>query len=401
MLGAHRRGRDPRPPHRRVRPRAEDADRVLHPHAHRRPREPAQQRRDRRAAGLQRHAVGRGHERRGADPHPDRHAQHVVARDRARGDHAARLPRARAPHGRSPRRAAPRGRRPQLRHEHADDGALLGARRDPREAVRPPRRGVRGVPCPCRPRPRHRGAHRDAAVRLRHRADARLRPRARARLRARRRPRARRAAGHRRGRHPRAPPHALVRAADRPRERAGRDHERGGQLRAGLRGAGPRAAHPGEARRSPSPRGPGGGRVRRRPLRLPVGRQGVAGLPRGGLHARHPRRRGGAARRVLPHRAGADRRARRHVRRRQVHDRAAPLAPVRRRQRCRAARGDRRARRHLRIHAAHARHGDPGRPPVPRDDPVQPAPRAAGGHRRRGVGRGPARAARAAHPLAA
>jgi ATP-binding cassette subfamily C protein len=43
------------------------------------------------------------------------------------------------------RRCAVR-RRPQLRHEHADDRAVLRAGRHPREAVRPPRRRIRGVP---------------------------------------------------------------------------------------------------------------------------------------------------------------------------------------------------------------------------------------------------------------
>ena len=63
------------------------------------------------------------------------------------------------------------------------------------------------------------------------------------------------------------------------------------------------------------PRRPGVGRFRRRPLRLPVGRQGVARLARGGRRARRPRRRRGAARRLVPGRAGPDGRARRLVRR--------------------------------------------------------------------------------------
>ena len=54
------------------------------------------------------------------------------------------------------------------------------------------------------------------------------------------------------------------------------------------------------------PAGPGRGRARRRPLRLPGRRAGVAGLARGGRRARRPRRRRGAARRLVAHRAGPD-----------------------------------------------------------------------------------------------
>ena len=68
-----------------------------------------------------------------------------------------------------------------------------------------------------------------------------------------------------------------------------------------------------------------------RPLRVPVGGQGLARVARGGRQARHPRWCRGAARRVVPRRAGADDRARRVVRRREVDDRAAHSAPVRRR----------------------------------------------------------------------
>ena len=78
-----------------------------------------------------------------------------------------------------------------------------------------------------------------------------------------------------------------------------------GQLRAGLRGARPRAADQGEAGCADGAGGAGLGRVRRRPLRLPVGRQGLAGLARGGGDPRHPRRRRGAARRLVPGRARA------------------------------------------------------------------------------------------------
>ena len=72
-----------------VRPRAADADRVLHPHPHRRAGQPAQQRRDRRPAGLQRHPVRRGQQRRHAGADPRRDAQHVLADHPARAGAAA------------------------------------------------------------------------------------------------------------------------------------------------------------------------------------------------------------------------------------------------------------------------------------------------------------------------
>ena len=71
------------------------------------------------------------------------------------------------------------------------------------------------------------------------------------------------------------------------------------------------------------PDGPVARGARRRALRLPVGRQGLARLAGGGGRARHPRRRRGAARRVVPGRAGPDGRAGRLVGRGQVDDRLA------------------------------------------------------------------------------
>ena len=117
-------------------------------------------------------------------------------------------------------------------------------------------------------------------------------------LRPRRLPRAR---GRPRGRHRRhdgAAAHPAVRAADRARHRAPRRRDRAGELRAGVRGARHRAADR-RAGRSPStlPDGPGVDRARRRALRVPVGRQGVARLAGGGRRARRPGRRRGAARR--------------------------------------------------------------------------------------------------------
>ena len=79
-VGDARRGADPRPAHRGVRPRAAHAGRVLHPHPHRRAGQPAQQRRDRRAAGVQRHAVRRGRQRRHAGADAGRDARRCPGR---------------------------------------------------------------------------------------------------------------------------------------------------------------------------------------------------------------------------------------------------------------------------------------------------------------------------------
>ena len=76
LSATHRRGPDPRPAHGGLRPRAADAGRVLHPHPHRRAGQPAQQRRHRRAARVQRHPVRRGRQPRdaGADARRDARA---------------------------------------------------------------------------------------------------------------------------------------------------------------------------------------------------------------------------------------------------------------------------------------------------------------------------------------
>ena len=73
------------------------------------------------------------------------------------------------------------------------------------------------------------------------------------------------------------------------------------------------------------------GGVRRRPLRLPLGGQGLPGLAGGRADPGHPRRRGSAARHQLPGGARPDRGPGRLLRRREVHHRAAPVPPVRRR----------------------------------------------------------------------
>ena len=83
VFGAHRRGHHLRPADPGLRPRPADAAAVLHPHPDRRAGQPAQQRRDRRPAGVHLDAVRRGQQRdpAGADGRRDVHA--VLADHRA------------------------------------------------------------------------------------------------------------------------------------------------------------------------------------------------------------------------------------------------------------------------------------------------------------------------------
>ena len=137
-LGQDRRGADPRPAHGRLRPRAADADRLLHPHPDRRAGQPAEQRRDRRAAGLQRHALRRGQQRRHAGADPGRDAAASPGRSRCWRWSCCRSSCCR-PGGWAP--AWPRCEREaadhNADHEHPDDRAVLRARRDAGQAVRP------------------------------------------------------------------------------------------------------------------------------------------------------------------------------------------------------------------------------------------------------------------------
>ena len=71
-----------------------------------------------------------------------------------------------------------------------------------------------------------------------------------------------------------------LRAADGDLQRAGRHHDRAGLVRAGLRGARPRAPRRRGAGRPPGARGPRGGRGRRRVVLLPLRRRGLPGLAR-------------------------------------------------------------------------------------------------------------------------
>ena len=256
----------------------------------------------RRAARLLRHVLRRHHQHRHPDADAGGHAQDLVAGHGAVAGADAAVPAARpldrADHG----AAVPRGRHPQRDDEHPDDRTLFGAGRDVGQALRQPGHRIARVRGAGRPRPRHRGAHRDAAVGLHELADADVGARAGAGVRARRRAGHRRASADGRDRRAGTAADPAVLAADGAGQRARRDRQCAGQLRARLRGARPRAADPGEARRRAGARRAGVGGVRRRAVLLPVGRQGVAGLPRRGRGAGRPRGRRSAAR-YFVHRA--------------------------------------------------------------------------------------------------
>ena len=213
------------------------------------------------------------------------------------------------------------------------------------------------------------------------------------------------AAGHARRRHRRRPgglPDPAVRAAHGAVQRAGRRHDRAGQLRAGLRGARPRADGRREAGRRRAAAGRGHGRARRRrtsPTRPPT-QVSLASLESVAVLDGAPSR-AGAARRLVPRRGRAAGRPRRPVRRRQDHHQPARHAHVRRRRGRGAGRRPRRPRRDDAVAARRRRRRHPGRAHVPRHDPRQPALRRARGHRRRPVGRARGRAGRRAGALAA
>ncbi|EFE65577.1 LOW QUALITY PROTEIN: ABC transporter ATP-binding protein, partial [Streptomyces viridosporus ATCC 14672] len=397
-VGVARGGPHPRPADGGVRPRAAHAGRVLHAHPYGSARLPSQQRRHRCPAGLQQHPVHRGRQSGHPAADPRRHAHAVLADHPAHSGPAAGVRDSGPAHGPPHGPDAARGRHPERGHGHPDDRALLRARRHPGQALRPPGAGVGGVRGARPPGPRHRRTDRHGPDGVHHRPHPGLRPRPGPGLRARRlvRPARRPGTGCDRVTGTAADP--PVRAADLAGRGAGGGDERPGQFRAGLRGAGPEAPHRGEARCARGPRGPGVRRVRRRPLRLPVRRQGLPGLPGGGRLPRHPRWRRGPARRLLPRRTRADRRPGRFLRRRQVDRRAPAAAPVRRRRGRRAGGRRRRPGPDRRIAARHRRDGHPGRPPLPRHRPRQPAAGPPGRGGVRPVGRpapGPPRRTRA------
>ena len=119
-------------------------------------------------------------------------------------------------------------------------------------------------------------------------------------------------------------------------------------------------------------------------FRYPTRRRGVAGLAGGRRRARRRRRRqAGAARRLVHRRARPAGRAGRPVRRRQDHDQPARAAALRRHRRARSASAATTcATSRWQSLRDVDRRGHPGRAPVPRHDPGQPALRQARRHRR-------------------
>ena len=183
----------------------------------------------------------------------------------------------------------------QRRHGQRDDRAVQRRRRDAAQAVRPSRRGGRDVRREGGDRPRPRGPHLPDHPHL-----LRLHARDpgtgdRARVRRRRTSRDRR---HPDGRHPARAGHAAAeaaRAAAGAVQRPDRRDDRAGQLRAGLRGAGPAVDDPGEAGRDPAPGVGGTPRVRPRRVHLPARRRDLAGVAGVGRPHRVARQRPGAA----------------------------------------------------------------------------------------------------------
>ena len=192
-----------RPADRRVRPRAADADRLLHPHPHRRAGQPPQQRRDRRAARLQRHPVRGGAQPGHAGDHADRDDRDLLADHRCCA--LLLLPIFVLPARRMGARLA------QLNREAANHNSVMSTQMTERFSApgatlvklfgRPAEESAEFAVRARRVR-EHRRPHGDAAVGLRHRAHARLGARAGARLRPGRVLRAARTA--RRGRRRRA-----------------------------------------------------------------------------------------------------------------------------------------------------------------------------------------------------
>ncbi len=179
-------------------------------------------------------------------------------------------------------------------------------------------------------------------------------------------------ARHRHARRPHRLPQPPVRTADLAVQRAGRRDDDARQLRAGARGARPGAVDRRRRRSHAAPPRPGHRRARRRPLPLPDGGRGLAGVAGGRRPTRGHGARRGPPRRLAAGRARPHAGPRRPVRRRQVDDRRPGVAAVRPDRR----RGARRRRRPARDHAGrrprHRRRRRPGRPHVPRHPARQP-----------------------------
>ena len=184
-----RRAPHPRPASPGVRPRAVDADRLLHPHPHGGPRQPVEQRRHRRPTGVHVRPLRGCHERHHPRADAGSDAQPVVA-DHGPGRRPAAVVRDPCPPRRLARRPArARGVGAQRGDDIADDRALLRPGRDARQAVRAPARRGRRVRGPGGAGQRHRDPLGDGDGGVLPLADPRVRSRSGAGLRPRRLPR--------------------------------------------------------------------------------------------------------------------------------------------------------------------------------------------------------------------
>ncbi len=120
----HRRGPDLRHALQGVPPHPEHAAGLLHPHPDRRAGQPAEQRRDRRPAGLHRPPVQRGRQPRDRGHRARRHVLPELADHPGRPGPPPGLPRPGPLRRAHARLAHQGGLRPQLRDEHGDAGAL-------------------------------------------------------------------------------------------------------------------------------------------------------------------------------------------------------------------------------------------------------------------------------------
>ena len=304
VLVDHRRGVDLRPADPGVRSRAADATGVLHPDPDRQAGVTAQLGRDRCAAGVHLDAVDGAIERDQPGAGTDRHAVAQLAAHPGRPGDAADLPDPGQDRRPQAVRADPAADGAERGHVVDDDRAVRGQRRAAGQALRAAGCRTRPVRQPGRSRPGRVGQDRHERPLLLHRAQPGRRaghcPGVRGG----------RVTGHRRRAHRRHSDRVgrtarpAVRAAHPADQRPDRRNECAGQLRPGVRGAGPGTVHPGPGRCGAGHRA-ALDRVRPGQLHLPECRRDLAGQPGVDRLAGPAAQHRGAARRHLQRRRRA------------------------------------------------------------------------------------------------